>query len=78
MNVRMRSSMIVTPTLCVLTLKDPMSAVAGEDIQETGNYAQVGETFAGRFLLVTKYCKVDLKTVFGYANLLWLSHPSSA
>ena len=54
----MTSSMIVTPTLCAPTLKDPMSAVAVEDIQETGNYAQVGEAFVGRFLLVTKYCKV--------------------
>lgn len=43
----MTNSMSVTPTLCVPTLKDPMSAVAVEDIQETGKHVQVGDTFVG-------------------------------
>ena len=38
----MTSLMTVAPTLCVPTLRDPISAVAAEDIQETGKYVQVG------------------------------------
>jgi len=43
----MMSSIIATPTLCALTLKDHMSAVAVEDIQETGKYVQVENSFGG-------------------------------
>lgn len=47
-SVRIKSSN-VTLTLCVPTLKDPMSAVVVEDLQETRKYVQVGKLLSDNF-----------------------------
>jgi len=47
-SVRIKSSN-VTLTLCVPTLKDPMSAVVVEDLQETRKYVQVGKLLSDHF-----------------------------
>lgn len=39
----------MTLTLCVPTLKDPMSAVVVEDLQETRKYVQVGKLLSDNF-----------------------------
>ena len=52
-------------------------AVALEDIKETGNYAQVGGTFFGKFQLVIKCYKVNIpESRFLVYQPPLLSHPN--